>query len=202
MRLLSKSFLFYEPNKSPTYSRKFASQGEANISWLRHECIVAVFDTCPWTYRWVALNITRVITCYLRTTLDPRAREHLEGCCRSNNYEESRRILRGRNFLFAWCIRNANPLFSRIPWHQHAIIVLIKIIMTVQNSRRIFFCSGERIYLTKCLDSEREREREREREGLKKRQVYLRLPEEITVDRDDACRRMHSLIARAHAIAR
>jgi len=25
---------------------------------------------------------------------------------------------------------------------------------------RIFICSGERIYLTKCLDSERERERE------------------------------------------
>jgi len=36
----------------------------------------------------------------------------------------------------------------------------------------------------------------------RERQVCLRLPEEIIVDRDDACRRMHSLIVRAHAIAR
>lgn len=36
----------------------------------------------------------------------------------------------------------------------------------------------------------------------RERRVYLRLPEEITVDRDDACRRMHSLISRARTRTR
>lgn len=50
------------------------------------------------------------------------------------------------------------------------------------------------VWPVKCSDSKREGPRGAE---TRERQVYLRLPEEITVDRDDACRRMHSLIMRA-----
>lgn len=156
----------------------------------------------------MAFNITRVITRYLCTTLDPR--EYLEGCFRSNNREESQhRIPRGR-FLSS---REVHP------WpmycNANAVIRALQSDHRVNKNNRLsrarvgyLSVAGSRAFVwlvlrtAKCSDNVciYVYKRETERELDKFIYEYLRLPEEITVDRDDTCRRIYSLNAHANDI--
>jgi len=156
----------------------------------------------------VAFNITRVITRYLCTTLDPRG--YLEGCFRSNNREESQhRIPRGR-FLSSRemhprpMYRNANAVMRELQ-SDHRVNKNNRLsrarvgYLSVAGSAHLF---GQFLRTAKCSDNVciRVYKRENERELDKFIYEYLRLPEEITVDRDDTCRRIYSLNAHANDI--